>query len=182
MSAQRQRLEAGNARYEQWAADTHSTRETAGKARAELHRRWHAQPDKEPQAKPNDEPQTTARWWAEFEADLQAVERAIAGQHQAAIDAGEPWPPQRTSKPDPESASQTSPEDQPVPVQPTRDDQAARLDELLARADRAAQRLAAQQAEWQASSEYTARLEREAQGYPEAGRQAEAREGAEVDM
>jgi hypothetical protein len=51
-----------------------------------------AQPDGEPQAQPDGEPQTTAGWWRKFEADLQAAERAIARQHQAAIDAGEPWP------------------------------------------------------------------------------------------
>ena len=50
LAAERQRLEAGNARYEQWASGTHATRETAGKARAELQRRGHAQSDREPQA------------------------------------------------------------------------------------------------------------------------------------
>jgi hypothetical protein len=69
-----------------------------------------------------------------------------------------------------------------VPAQPTQDDRTARLDELLARADQAAQRIAAQQAERQASGEYAARLEREAQAQPEADKQAEAREGAEIEM
>jgi hypothetical protein len=44
LAAERHRLEAGNARYEKWAAHTHAARETAGKARAELHRRGQAQP------------------------------------------------------------------------------------------------------------------------------------------
>ena len=182
LAAERQRLEAGNAQYEQWAAGTHGTREAAGKAWAELQRRGQALSEQEPQAQPNDEPQTTAGWWREFEADLQAVERALDRQHQAAIDAGQPWPPQRVPEPDPEPAPKTSPEDQPVPAPPARDDRATRLDELLARADQTAQRLAAQQAERQASGEYTARLEREAQAQPEAEQQAEAYGGAEIEM
>ena len=47
--------------------------------------------------------------------------------------------------------------------QRTQDDRAARLTELLARADQAVQRIAAQQAERQASSEYAVRMELEAQ-------------------
>ena len=54
--------------------------------------------------------------------------------------------------------------------------------ELLARADQAARRLAAQQAERQASSEYAVRIEPEAQAQPEASRQAEARDQAEIEM
>ena len=75
-----------------------------------------------------------------------------------------------------------SPEDQPAPAQHARDNRDARLDELLAWADEAAQRIAAQRAERLASSEYAARLEREGQTYPEAEQQAEAREGAEIEM
>ena len=135
-------------------------------------------------------PAQTAGWWREFEADLQAAERAIARQHQAAIDAGEPWPPQRTPEPNPSSApepdagptSKANPEVEPAPAKPEQDDRSARLDELLARADQAARHLAAQQAERQASSEYAARIEREAQAQPEAGRQAETRDQAEIEM
>ena len=43
IAAERQRLEAVNARYEQWSAATTSTREIAAKARAELERRRFAQ-------------------------------------------------------------------------------------------------------------------------------------------
>jgi len=102
-------------------------------------------------------------------------------QHQAAIDAGEPWPPQRTPEPDPEPTPEKSAEGQLVPAQPAQDDRAARLDELLARANQAAQRLTAQQAERQASSEYATRIERQAQAAPEAGQQAGAREGIEIE-
>jgi hypothetical protein len=182
LAAERQWLEAGNARYEQWAADTHATRETAGKARAELQRRGQAQPDVEPQPQPDGEPRPVTGWWRDFEADLQAVERAIARQHQAATDAGEPWPPQRIPEPDSESAPETSPEDQPAPIRTRQDDRAARLEQLLARADEAAQRLAVQSAERQASSEYAARIKRQAQSEPEAGYQAEARKGIEIEM
>ena len=173
MSAERQQLEAGNARYEQWAADTQTRREAAGKARAELHRRGQLQPEQEPQLQTTDQPQTTTGWWREFEADIEAVERAIARQHQAAIDAGEPWPPHRAPTPAP----------LPVPsLDHGPDDTAARLDDLLARAAATAQRVAAQKAERQASSEYAARIEREAQTGPEADQQAEARDGAELEM
>ena len=39
MAAERARLETANARYEDWSAKTASSRETAGRAKAELHRR-----------------------------------------------------------------------------------------------------------------------------------------------
>jgi hypothetical protein len=64
----------------------------------------------------------------------------------------------------------------------TQDDQAAQLYELLTRADQAAQRIAAQQAERQASSEYAVRMELEAQTQAEAGRQAEARDDVELEL
>jgi hypothetical protein len=134
LAAERQRLDVGNARYEQWAADTRGTRETAGKARAELQRRGQAQP------------------------------------------------PQRAPEPDPGPTEKASPEDRPLSARHAQDDWAARLDELLARADHAAQRLMARQAERQASSEYAARIERQARTEHQAGHQAEAREGIEIEM
>ena len=94
LAAERQRLEAHNARYEQWSADTRAARDMAGKATAELQRRGQPHPEREPHAQPGDEPQTTAGWWRQFQADAEAVERAIARQHPAAIAAGQPWPPQ----------------------------------------------------------------------------------------
>jgi hypothetical protein len=182
LAAERQRLEAGNARYEKWSADTGDIREAASKASAELQRRGHAQPEEEPQPQANEEPQTKAGWWREFEADLQAVERAIARQHQATIDAGQPWPPQRAPELDAGPTPKASAEDERAPAQPAQQNRTARIDELLTRADQAAQRLAVQQAEHQASSEYAARIEREAQVEPEAGHQAEARDQAEIEM
>lgn len=180
----------GNARYENWAAGTRDTRDTAGKASAELQRRGQAQPEPDRQPQPGDESQTVAGWWRELEADAQVLERAIARQHQAAIDAGAPWPPQRgpgpdslsAPEPEPGSAPKTSPQDQSVPARHAQDDRAPRLDELLARAAQAVQCLAAQQAERQASSEYAARIEREAHTEPEAEQHTEAREGIEIEL
>jgi hypothetical protein len=170
LAAERQWLDAGNARYEQWAAGTQATRETGGKAKAELQLRGQPQPHQEPQPQPQrtGQPQTTTEWWREFEANIQAVERAIARQHQAAIDAGEPWPP--------ESSPPSAPRQDHVPY-----DRAARLDKLLAQTEQAVQRVAAQAAERHASSEYSARIGREAQTGLEAHQQAEAQDEAEME-
>jgi hypothetical protein len=62
------------------------------------------------------------------------------------------------------------------------DDRAARLVELLARADQAARRIAAEQAERQASSDYAARTELEAQTQAEAGHQIEAQDEVELEL
>jgi hypothetical protein len=71
----------------------------------------------------------------------------------------------------------TSPENE-----PEQDDRAAGLDELLASAGQAAQRIAAQRAERQASSEYAARIELEAQTQAETRQQAQARDEVELEM
>jgi hypothetical protein len=76
-------------------------------------------------------------------------------------------------KPEPRTSAENEPE---------QDNQTARLDELLARADQAAQRIAAQQAERQASSDYAARIELEAQTQAEAGQQVQARDEAELEL
>ena len=100
MAAQREQLEAANARYETWAAGTSSKREAAGKARAELERRGLAQQTAEQrQPEAESEPQTMVEWWRQLEADLAAVDRAIEREHQAAIAAGKPWPPQHEPEP-----------------------------------------------------------------------------------
>ena len=64
----------------------------------------------------------------------------------------------------------------------SRMDRATRLDELLARADQAVRRIAAQQAERRASREYAARMELEAQIQAEPGQQAEARDEVELEL
>jgi hypothetical protein len=142
------------------------------KAKAELRRRGQRRPDQEPQAQATGQPQTATEWWREFESNVEAVERAIARQHQAAIDVGEPWPALRT----PEAAPLPAPSLDHAPG-----DRAARLDELLAGAEQAAQRLVAQKAERHASSQYAARIDRKAQTGLEARQQAEARDEAELE-
>jgi Putative FMN-binding domain len=87
---------------------------------------------------------------------------------------------QARTDPEPEASKlETSGPDAADPG-PADDGRAARLDELQARADEAARRFDAQRAELNASSEHTARIEREAQAEPEAGWQAEA--SYEMDM
>ena len=81
--------------------------------------------------------------------------------------------PPSAPKPEP----QTSPENEPA-----QDNRAARLDKLLARAEQAAQRIAAQLVERQASSDYAARMELEAQTQAEAGQQAEAQDDVELEL
>ena len=81
LAAEASRLEAANARYEEWSARTASTREIAGKARAELQRRG-----QQPSAGRATGPQSMADWWQEFQADADAVDRAIEREHQAAVD------------------------------------------------------------------------------------------------
>jgi hypothetical protein len=160
MAAERQRLEVGNARYEQWSADTRAIRDAAGKAAAELQRRGHAQPDHEPHPQPEETPQQMAGWRQQVEPDARATNCADTSEHHAARDTGDPWPPQRVPE----------------------NDRAARFDELLSRADQAAQRIAARQADRRASSDYAARMEREAQHQAEAGQQTEARDDLELEL
>jgi conjugative relaxase-like TrwC/TraI family protein len=177
LAAERQRLEAANARYEQWSTDTHVTRDTAGKVIGELRRRSQAQPNGEPDAQPEDEPQLMAGCWQQPE----AVSWADASEHQAASNPSELPASQRIANMNPPSVpkpeSRTSLENE-----PEQDDRAARLNELLARADEAAQRIAAQQAERHASSDYATRIELQAQTQPEAGQQTEARADVELEL
>ena len=186
MAAQREQLEAANARYEKWATDTSGRREAAGKARAELERRGLAQQTAEQrQPEAEGEPQTMVDWWRQLETDLAAVDRAIEREHQAAIAAGKPWPPERAPQPEPEPVPEpeSSPRSDPEAVgQSGPDDQAARLDELLGRAAEAAQRFAAENAGREARAEYAARLEREAYAEPEHTVQAEASYEAEIEL
>jgi hypothetical protein len=211
LAAQRKQLEAANARYETWAADTGSRREAAGKARAELERRELAQQTAgQRQAESEDEPQTVVEWWRQFEADLAAVDRALEREHQAATAAGQPWPPQRTAQAETTHAQAAAviarlqrdgylPEPNPDPEAPTCEPAAAntgalapqhepggrpaRLDALQARADEAVHRIAAGNAAREAHAQYTARLDRQAhaQAEPAAERQAKASDGIEIE-
>ena len=181
LTAERQRLEAGNSRYEQWSAGTHATRDAAGKAAAELQRRGHAQPVSEPHRQPEGKPQLMTAWRREVEPDTEALNGADASEHQIVNNAGDPRLSQRI--PDMNSPSVPIPEPRPSPEsEPGQEDRTARLDKLLARADQAVRRITAQQAERHASSDYAARIELEAQAQAEAGQQAQARDEPELEL
>jgi len=90
LAAETNRLEAANARYEEWSARTANTREIAGKARAELQRRG-----QQPPAGKVPGPRRLADWWRGFQADADAVDRVIEREHQVAISDDQPWPPER---------------------------------------------------------------------------------------
>ena len=137
-----QRLEAANACYETWADGTSSNRDAAGKARAELERRRLAQQTTEQRhSEVEREPQAMLEWWRQLESDLAEVDRAIEREHQAAVAAGKPWPPERTPQPESEPVreSENSPGPDPEAFgQSGPNDHTARLDELLAQATEAA--------------------------------------------
>ncbi len=182
MAARREQLQAANARYEKWAVGTSERREAAGKAGTELERRGLAQQTAgQRQPEPEGEPPTLVQWWRQLEADLAAVDRAIEGEHQAAIAAGKPWPTQHESEPmrGPESTPGSDPE---AGGQPGPDDQAARLDKLLAQTAEAAERFTAEKADREVRAQYAARLEREAHAEPERALQAEASCEAEIEL
>ena len=203
MAAEASRLEAANARYEEWSARTASTREIAGKAKTELQCRG-----LQPTAGGAPGPQSRAEWWRKFQADADAMDRAIEREHQAAN--GQPLRPERKPEAGYEGphaavpgrdrqleqsrpgavAAQADPEPDASELEITaaeatepelpENGRAGRLDELQDRAAAAARRIDAQRAELDASSEHIARMEREAQTGPEAGRQAET--SYEMDM
>jgi len=94
LGAEMTRLEGIHADYESWSGKTKEARETAGKAKAELQRRG---------VQPQEPEQSLVEWNRQFEDDLAAVDRAIAREQQAALEAGKPWPPERkTPEPSPE--------------------------------------------------------------------------------
>jgi len=134
---------------------------------------------------PEDEPPAVVEWWRQFEADLAAVHRAIEGEHQAAIAAGEPWPPERNPQPEAEPVSE--PESSPGAGQEADgrsgpDDQAARLDGLRGQATEAARRFTAEKAAREARAECAARLDRDACAEPERTVQAQASYEADMEL
>ena len=186
MAAQREQLETANARYQTWATGTSSRRETAGKARVELQRRGLAQHTAgQQQAEPEREQQTMVEWWRQLEAGLAAVDRAIKREHQAAVAAGNAWPPER--HPQPEAEPMPEPDSSPGAGQAADgrlglDDQAARLDRLAGQARGAAQRLTAENAAREARTGYAARLERHAHAESEHIVQAQASYEPEIEL
>jgi TrwC relaxase/AAA domain len=186
MATQREQLETANACYETWAAGTSSKREAAGKARAELERRGLAQQTAE-QRQPGAgrEPQTIVQWWRQLESDLAGADRAIGREHQAAIAAGKPWPPERTPQPESEPVREpgNSPGSGPESYgQSGPDDQTARLDELLAQATDAAGRFTKEKADREGRAQYATRLERQAHAEPERALPTEASYEAEMEL
>jgi ATP-dependent exoDNAse (exonuclease V) alpha subunit len=182
VAAQREQLEAANARYETWATGTSERREAAGKARAELERRGLAQQAAEQrQPETEGEPPTTVEWWRQLEADVAAADRAIEREQQTAIAAGKPWPPQHESElvRGPQSSPGSDPE---ADGQSGPDDRTARLDQLRAQAAEAAGRFTAEKDDREARAHYAARLEREAHAEPERTLQAEASYEAEIEL
>ena len=172
IATQRQRLEAADTRYGKWSAVTTSIRERGAKARAELTRRGLArQSADQRQSESGSEPPTMAGWWRQFEADIAAVDAALGCEHQVAIAAGRPWPPE------PERLREASPAGGLELYS-----QAARLDELLGQAADAAGRLAVDHNDREARAEYAARIERASQAEPELIRQPYIPDQAEIEM
>jgi conjugative relaxase-like TrwC/TraI family protein len=199
MAAEKARLEEMNATYEVWSGGTSTTRETAAQAKAEFGRRGHT--------KPADKPATMAGWWRQFEADLDALERGIEREYQAAIAAGQPWPPQRTPQAETTHAEAvaiiarlqrvgclpqlgrdlTVPTEVPAAAHigaltPQREpgDRSGRLNALQGRTGEAAYRIAAENAGREARAQYTVRLEREAHAQAEPA--AEPSDGMEIEL
>ena len=185
MAAQRERLEAANADYEKWAANTSDRREAAVRAKAELDRRGVAQQTQEHRTTAGNEPQTMVEWWRQLEANLAAVDRALEREHQAVHATGKTWPPERTRQPAPERVPEpeiSRSSDPEADGQARPHSHAARLDETLAQAAEAAQRFAAENTDREARAEYAARLEREASAEPEHAAQADASYEAEIEL
>jgi hypothetical protein len=87
-----------------WDRAHQANRLAARGARQELDRRG-IEPEPERREPERREPDSLTAWWRQFEADAQAAERALDRQRQAAIDAGQPWPPKpaATRAPHPEA-------------------------------------------------------------------------------
>jgi hypothetical protein len=93
-------LSAAQDTRDAWDRAHEAKRLAARAARQELDRRG-IEPEPE-----HPEPESLIQRWRQFEADAEAAERAIARQRQAAIDAGQPWPPKpgtTARTPDPEA-------------------------------------------------------------------------------
>jgi hypothetical protein len=84
-----------------------------------------------------------------------------------------PARPQASTEPESPASEPGTPESEVAGPGPADDRRAARFDELQARADEAARRINAQQAELAASSQHIVRIAQEAQAEPEAERQAD---------
>jgi hypothetical protein len=125
------------------------------------------------------------QWWRQLEFDPACVDQAIEREHQAAIAAGNPWPPEHTPQPEPGPVREpkNSPGSDPEAYgQLGPDNQTARLDELLAQSTEAAGRFSKDKADREGRAEYAARLERDAHAEPERTRQTQASYEAEIEL
>jgi hypothetical protein len=173
-----------------WDRQHEANRLAARAARQELDRRGiTAEPDR-------NEPESLFEWWRQFEADAAAVDRAIEWQHQAAIDDGKAWPPQRgkiagsaaleaqqdgyqqelklrENQQQTEMVRLAQPEREPErEAEPGyRVDVGERIDASVKRVQEAGERAAAElEAQQQEGAEYVARMAAEAQHEAEAAR------------
>jgi conjugative relaxase-like TrwC/TraI family protein len=207
LAGEASRLEAASAQYEEWSGRTASIREIAAEAKAELQRRGqqlHARTAPGPQSMPT--------WWQGFQADADAMDRAIEREHQAAIRDGRPWPLERRREgkhegqnpvatkhdpqleqsrpgtagapadPEPDAPELAGPAAEATGLELADDGHVGRLDELQARVDQAAREMDAHRTELEASRECTARMEREAQTEPEAVWQGETSYEMEIEL
>ena len=110
------------------------------------------------------------------------MERSIERQRQAAIDTGQPWPPERQPK------AGTGPEGMPATEQlhtepdNGQDDPDVRISNATASVEDAARRFAAEQADRDARSQYAARISRQAEAEPEAHATPAAEAPVDVEM
>ena len=90
LAAERQRLEADNARYEKWSAATAGTRETAAKAQAELERRGITAAADGPDGRPTPDHQAIRAgellWRAAEAAGRLAAERQARAEYSARVE------------------------------------------------------------------------------------------------
>ena len=163
LAAERQRLEAHNARYEQWSADTAGRRDMAANAPAELQRRGfsrHSLESRQPHPEPTP-PEAATR-------QPQPGEVVARREHQAAAVEEELRPPEPESTPRNNPSGAREPDGRLGSGR-----QPSRHDELLVRAaEAAAGRIASER---KARAEFAARVDREAQAQPEPTRRAQAR-------
>jgi TrwC relaxase/AAA domain len=122
LDAEEARLEPATQAYEEWSARTAAERAEADRAAAELASRAGGLPGPE-------EPEDLVEWWREFDRDVEAVDRALAAEQKAALEAGRPWPPPRPKAepaapafdadglpfPDPEPDPEPDPDPDPEP-------------------------------------------------------------------
>jgi hypothetical protein len=113
---------------------------------------------------------------------MAAVERSIESQHQAAINAGQPWPPERQPQAatDPETVPET---EAPRPgLAKGNDDVNARITGAVTDIEHAAREFREDQATRLARTGYAARISRQAEAQPEVQATPAAKAPADFEM